>query len=195
MADERDQEVSRSYRELGAAEPSRELDERILAASRRSIVRRRRWYGPVAVAAALMLAVAVTVQVERKTPEEAVVASAPPEAQKEAKVETAPAEAPKPSAQEKKRFTPEPPPAPRQNADAPAPEPARREMEAQRPLASAAGARLMSKVESPEAWLERIAGLRKQGKDDEADKALAEFRKRYPDYRLSDEMRAKVERK
>jgi TolA-binding protein len=53
----------------------------------------------------------------------------------------------------------------------------------------------MSKVESPEAWLERIAGLRKQGKDDEADKALAEFRKRYPDYRLSDEMRAKVERK
>jgi TolA-binding protein len=53
----------------------------------------------------------------------------------------------------------------------------------------------MSKVESPEASLERIAELRRQGKDEEADKALAEFRKRYPDYRLTDEMKAKVEKK
>ena len=69
-------------------------------------------------------------------------------------------------------------------------------MEAQRPQASAAaGARLMSKVESPDAWLERIAELRKQGKHEEADKALAEFRQRYPAYVLSDEMKAKVEKK
>jgi hypothetical protein len=204
MADERDPKVSRSYRELGAEEPSRELDERILAASRRNTVRRGRWYGPVAVAAVLMLAVAVTLQVERQKPDEKV-------------VETPPAEAAKPSAQEKKQFTPEPPPPPRQNMDAlakrqteerargdaardgaasaPAAEPAQRETEAQRPQASAAGARLMSKAESPEAWLERIAELRRQGKDEEADKALAEFRKRYPDYRLTDEMRTKVERK
>src|SRR5262249_28071618 len=49
--------------------------------------------------------------------------------------------------------------------------------------------------ETPEKALERIAELRKAGKDDEADKALAEFRKRFPDYKLSDEMKAKVERR
>jgi hypothetical protein len=48
---------------------------------------------------------------------------------------------------------------------------------------------------SPELWLEQIAELRKHGKHEEADKALAEFRKRYPDYRISDEVKAKVEKK
>src|SRR5439155_2381840 len=38
--------------------------------------------------------------------------------------------------------------------------------------------------ESPERWLERIADLRKQGRDDEADQQLAEFKKRYPDYKI-----------
>ena len=36
---------------------------------------------------------------------------------------------------------------------------------------------------------------KEQGKQEEADKALAEFRRRYPGYVLSDEMKAKVERK
>lgn len=192
MADERDPVVSSRYRELGAEEPSRELDERILAASRRG-AGQRRWLAPVALAAMLVLAVGVAVQVEREKPEDAVVASGPQPQPK-------PAPAPQPFAAEA------PPPAAASRADE-APrddlaklnkdEPARREMEARPQAAPAAGvaARLMSKTESPEAWLERIAGLRKQGKDDEADKALAEFRKRYPDYRLSDEMRAKVEKK
>jgi hypothetical protein len=39
-------------------------------------------------------------------------------------------------------------------------------------------------VEPPEKWLERIAALRKEGKHEEADKALEEFRKRYPDYKI-----------
>jgi hypothetical protein len=43
--------------------------------------------------------------------------------------------------------------------------------------------------------LERIAELRKQGRHEEADKALAEFRQRYPDYRISEEMLQKLERK
>jgi len=47
---------------------------------------------------------------------------------------------------------------------------------------------------TPERELERIAALRAQGRDEEADKALAEFRKRYPDYQMSREMRGKVER-
>jgi hypothetical protein len=92
------------------------------------------------------------------------------------------------------------PPVVAQAAPAPAPEPARREMESPRPQASAAaGARVMGemqrKAESPDSLLERIAELRKQGKHDEAEKALEEFRKRYPDYRLTDEMKAKVDRK
>jgi hypothetical protein len=43
----------------------------------------------------------------------------------------------------------------------------------------------MAKAElSPQAWLERIAELRKQGRTREAEESLAEFRKRYPDYRI-----------
>jgi hypothetical protein len=240
MADERDPQVSRSYRELGAEEPPRAVDEAILAASRRAIsdemrsrpaplvvpTGRRRWYFPVAAAAIITLAVAVTVQVERQKPDdELIVATAPPEARKEEpavpeekkqRAFKAPVEQAKPAP---KPFAADPPAelaksnqeararsdAARDSvvaapAPAPAPEPARREMESQRPQAStSAGARatgqLQSKVETPEAWLERIAALRKEGKHEEADKALAEFRKRYPDYRLTDEMRAKVEKK
>src|SRR5262245_3828979 len=47
---------------------------------------------------------------------------------------------------------------------------------------------------SPEQLLERVAELRKQGRQAEADKALEEFRKQYPDYRISEEMLRKVER-
>ena len=66
---------------------------------------------------------------------------------------------------------------------------------AERALASGATAkRQMEAPETPEKMLERIAELRKAGKHDEADKALAEFRKRFPDYKLTDEMKAKVER-
>jgi hypothetical protein len=49
--------------------------------------------------------------------------------------------------------------------------------------------------EPPEKWLERIARLRQEGRHDEADKALAEFRRRYPDYRIPEAMLEKVEKK
>jgi resuscitation-promoting factor RpfA len=48
---------------------------------------------------------------------------------------------------------------------------------------------------SPEQELDRIAELRAQGRHDDADKALAEFRKRYPDYRIPEAMRLRVERR
>jgi hypothetical protein len=235
MADERDPRLSTAYRELGAEEPPRVVDEAILAASRRAVGRTRKWYGPVALAATLLLVVAVTVQIERRDPDEEIVAAtAPPQAQKEERAAPE-VEAKKPALSRSQPFTPEPPPAaPPPNAGAmrdlaksneaapaqdraradqapasppvvaeaaPPPQPARREMESPRPQASAAaGARAMdqmqSKVEAetPEPWLARIVELRKQGKQEEADKALAEFRKRYPEYRISEEMRAKVER-
>src|SRR5258706_187817 len=62
---------------------------------------------------------------------------------------------------------------------------------------AAAPARLQAQkvADTPERELERIADLRAQGKHDEADKALAEFRKRNPDYRISEAMRARIERR
>lgn len=47
---------------------------------------------------------------------------------------------------------------------------------------------------TPEQRLQGIADLRRQGRHEDADKALAEFRRAYPQYRISEEMRAKVER-
>jgi translation initiation factor IF-2 len=50
----------------------------------------------------------------------------------------------------------------------------------------------IAEPETPEKWLERIAALRGEGKHDEADKQLAEFRSRHPDYRIPEPMLKKV---
>jgi len=51
--------------------------------------------------------------------------------------------------------------------------------------APAARARMAEQAaEPPERWLERIVQLRKEGRHEEAEKQLAEFRKRYPDYKV-----------
>ena len=82
----------------------------------------------------------------------------------------------------------------KQSADA-APFPAAKPAPAPRELAPAApAASTMNKLErnldlTPEKWLERIEELRRQGKLDEARASLAEFRKRYPDYRLPESLR------
>ncbi|MSQ62362.1 MAG: hypothetical protein EXR33_00745 [Betaproteobacteria bacterium] len=62
-------------------------------------------------------------------------------------------------------------------------------------LAKRSAAQGNLQIETPERELERIAELRRQGRQDEADRALAEFRKRYPDYRIPEEMRLRVERR
>ena len=49
-------------------------------------------------------------------------------------------------------------------------------------------------LDTPERRLEHIADLRAKGLHDEADRALAEFRRAYPDYRLSEEWLRKLER-
>jgi hypothetical protein len=87
MADERDPKLSQRYRELGGEEPSRELDQAILAAAHRAADKphaplvtpagRHRWYFSLAAAAILVLAVAVTVQLERQQPDSEAVAVAP----------------------------------------------------------------------------------------------------------------------
>src|SRR5262249_1114544 len=77
VADRDDErEASRAYRGLPREEPPQRLDDAIRAAARREAesrpaplvapTGRRRWYFPVAAAAVIVLAVAVTSQVERE---------------------------------------------------------------------------------------------------------------------------------
>jgi hypothetical protein len=208
MADERDPQVSRRYRELGADEPPPALDQAILAASRQALAqRRRRWYLPLAAAAVALLAVGVALQVERQQPDpEAVTAPTTPQpstdgvpteqpapaAPKVRKREAAPSRSPDDAAARKedalgglsRRRAEES----RSREVPPAAAPVPQTAPAARPGPAAALA------ESPERWLERIAELRMQGRHDDADKALAEFRKRYPEYRIPDSTLEKVER-
>jgi hypothetical protein len=65
----------------------------------------------------------------------------------------------------------------------------------QQVLSEATAKRMQDTTETPEKWLERIAQMRSENKHEEADKALAEFRKRHPDYRISDSMLQRVERR
>jgi hypothetical protein len=59
----------------------------------------------------------------------------------------------------------------------------------------AAGQAVKQAAETPEQELERIAKLRAEGRHEEADKALAEFRKRHPDYRIGEDLLRRVERR
>lgn len=69
--------------------------------------------------------------------------------------------------------------------------------EARQPAAASAPAdQVVARApENPERWLDRIAELRSRGRHAEADKELAEFRRVYPNYRLSEVMRERVEGK
>src|SRR5918911_4820716 len=70
MPDERDPKISQHYRDLEALEPPGELDQAILAAGRRAISGRQRWYYSLAAAAAvLVFAVALTLHMERERPD------------------------------------------------------------------------------------------------------------------------------
>jgi len=225
---ERDDAVSRRYRELPAEEPPRALDEAILAASRRAAdsrpaplvapTGRKRWYVPLAAAAVIVLSIGLTLRVqleqakkdegspvarlEEKPQEEKPVAKAAPERRARQAPAQSRAEAPKPfpaeQAAREERAAPAATPAPAmaQMRAAPAPrsDDLARDSAAGALSGGATAKRMQEAVEPPEKALERIAELRKAGKDEEADKALAEFRKRYPGYTLSDEMRARVER-
>jgi hypothetical protein len=269
MTEERDPRVSWRYRELGAEEPPRELDQAILAAAHRAADRahaplvapagRHRWYFAFGAAAILVLAVAITVQVEQRPDAEALLpptVSVPPDrvdrfdtpAEKENKAQAEQskplADAGPPPARERRKAPPQQaapaasPPAevkpqaagaaradrlearqqqapavepqntqaPASPAAATASQPEKREQAAaaeaalSRPAPAAAPAPAPRAFASavalpPERLLERIAELRKEGRHDEADKALEEFRKQYPDYRISEEMLQKVERK
>jgi len=258
MAD--DDDISRRYRELPREEPPRHLDDAILAAARRAVHTRpaplvvpsgrQRWYFPLAAAAIIVLAVAVTVHVEREQPAEDMLSSNTATAPAAAREAVPPAPAAEPAAPARAPSAPagappsqrrfemrdearaqKPPPAPSSDerarneaapavlqkapteqsagavmgrveapkaVGAPPPQaaPAPEAKPAERTKAAIATTRLAaSAVQSPEQWLQGIADLRKQARHEEADKELAEFRKRYPDYKIPLAMRERVERR
>jgi len=243
MADD-DDKILRRYRELPREEPPRHLDDAILAAARRAVHThpaplvvpsgRQRWYFPLAAAAIIVLAVAVTMHIEREQPaEEAVLSTAPspremareefalkgesqkPAPQPERQRKAAPAAgsrelraaAPAPQALPAPAAPPVPAPSqdsvsnstsgavagrvetPQATVQAAPPPPRPDEMRRE----SSALAKLASRP--PEQWLQGIAELRKQGRHDEADRELAEFRKRHPDYKIPEAMLEKVEKR
>lgn len=206
MSDEHDPEVSRRisqrYRELAREEPSRELDQTILAAAHRAADRphaplvapagRHRWYFAFGAAAVLILAVSVTIHMERERPDPEAV-SAAPATQSIEKTEDRPVL--KEAVPEARKAAPEArSDAPPASARLRRAEPQEKREEAMTaPDAAAPPKPMMSsraadavRAEPPERWVERIIELRKQGKHDEAEKQLAEFRRRYPDYKLPD---------
>jgi hypothetical protein len=204
MADERDPQVSRRYRELGSEEPPPALDQAILAASRQAVASRRRWYVPLAAAAVALLAVGVALHVQREQPDPETM-TAPSEVKEEAPQRLRKQEAPRElrseerpvPAPEAKRAPPmqdrQPAPAavPPIPQTAPAPQPKLEEAQPQ------AMERMLGRAvqESPDKWLERIAELRRLERHDQADKALAEFRQRYPGYRIPQETLERIEKK
>ncbi|HYL23613.1 MAG TPA: hypothetical protein VEV21_04400 [Burkholderiales bacterium] len=208
MADERDPQISQRYRQLGTEEPSPELDRAILGAARRA-TSRHRWYSSLAAAAVLIFAVALVVQIERQPPDQAPMsAPATPVLSPRTQDKVAPQEREAPPARPAPRRRVEQAPAP---PPAPAPQPS---ANIAAPMAGAAaetrtapqvqrsmGARLSAATEAqanlaetPEQWLERIARMRQLGRDEEAEKELARFRERYPDYRIPEAMAKKLEK-
>ncbi len=66
-----DDKLLQRYRALPREEPPRALDDTILAASRRAVARpsaSRRWAGPLSIAAVLVLAFGVTLEMQREEP-------------------------------------------------------------------------------------------------------------------------------
>ena len=222
---EEDPGVSRRYRALGREEPPQELDAAILAEARRETITRpaplvpptgrRRWYFPVAAAAIIVLAVAVTVQMEGEQgdPESPIPSASSPSAvrapTKEAQTASPAARRAQPELEAPRRAERSRAPKPEsQPSVAPPPQPpaadAAERRADQSETASAAGAPAarapsaspnLAIAESPAQQLERIAKLREERRDDEADQALKDFRKRYPDFRISEEMLKRVERR
>jgi negative regulator of sigma E activity len=214
-----DAKVSARYRELAREEPPRHVDDAILAAARRATASRpaplvapsgrRRWYVPVAAAAIIVLAVAVTVHVERQQPDFEVAeqqaapvqtpatepapkrdSSAPADLQKSQTSSSRPA-APAPKSAEPLAGLRE-----SQRSDtASSAAQARTEARAMRSERGAEQKLIGLAAASPEQWLQGIVDLKRQGRDEEAEKQLGDFRKRYPDYRIPEAIAEKFEKR
>jgi hypothetical protein len=104
----------------------------------------------------------------------------------------APASAPPTAALESRASAAPAPPTVARKLEAPAEASADRAEPAGRASAGVAVGKLSAPPQTPEQWLERIAKLRDAGKVREADESLAEFKRRYPDYRISETLRGRI---
>lgn len=205
MADERDPEVSRRYRNLGAEEPPRELDQAILSAARRAVDKphaplvtpsgRHRWYFSLGAAAVIVLTVAVTYHMQQEVPDPDSVVVAPGSAARPETAERAEEPPREPAAPTPPVLVPDPRSDSAEGAASPPGTAAQAQRRAEPGPAPAAKPMQAPVVETPERMLERIVELRKAGKYEEADGLYAEFRRRYPDYRLPDAVLEKIEKK
>ena len=213
---EPDERIRRLYGTLPREEPPPALDAAVLVAARRAVARPslvRRWGAPVSIAAVLVLVVGVTLEMQREQPgvETSVAPSPPPSSAAPSSPPAAaapdvsplakPAQAPKAETRMKAKTVPrrpQPEPAPAAGPPPAAPE-AKREaspsadaLEAApagrmgAPAANLSSMKARAGFEDPKAELERIAKLRAEGKDEDADRALEEFRRRHPGYRIDD---------
>src|SRR6185503_19552264 len=238
-----DDEIARRYREMAREEPGAAMNAAILAASRRALrpPLSRRWGAPVSIAAVLVLAFGLTLEMRHDEP--GIESSAPALPAPAAEPHAAPAArdsnsvvpkpvAPsvelkkertrqdaKPAARARKVERPAeefardrleapaamqaapaaiaaPPPqrAPAQDMNvAPAPAPRAKAMSGAAALRVAPAAQADSASSDPVAReLERIAELRASGQDAQADKALEDFRRDHPGYRIPDAMWERV---
>ena len=241
--DLRDPELSRLYKQASQAEPPSTLDTAILTAARTAAAPQqpsrpwwRRLQAPFALAATVVLAVVLTLSMERNPPPDGEIPATPsgngrpPAAEQVAPASRTASEALAPAAPaasiparqeaQRSKATPEKqtpatssqdgshPAAPAavqgapgagaaKTAPAPAADAESADMlgsERRKPLAEPA---LEAKREaatalpqkSPEAWLEEIRSLRRQGRPGEAERSLREFRAAYPAYPLPEDLR------
>ena len=239
-ADPRDPQLSGLYRKVSQGEPPPALDAAILAAARAAAAPQRtprpwwrRLQAPFALAATVVLAVVLTLSMERNPPPAGDIpasksdrAPAPageqaaPALPNAADAQSAGVPAPKaaqrppaaPDLQKPAASSPEnvrstsPPTAPGQpaaNAAKSAPAQAAEAKSADwldnesRGAVAEPAAALEAKRETaaplpppkPEAWIEEIRKLRRQGQPAEAERSLREFRAAYPDYPLPEDLR------
>ena len=239
--DPRDPQLSGLYRKVSHGEPPPALDAAILAAARTAAAPQRpprpwwrRLQAPFALAATVVLAVVLTLSMERNPPSDGEipaiksdkapapageqVAPARPNAvdapstgapaAKEVQRSPAPTDQRKPAASPAEAALPASPTAipgqPAASAAQRMPTPAAEAGSADRlgnaqrgAAAEPAAAALEAKREAaaplppriPEAWIEEIRDLRRQGRPAEAERSLREFRAAYPDYPLPEDLR------
>ncbi len=212
---EHDPHISALYRKTGNIEPPASLDEAVLASARRAVrQRRQRWVLPLSTAAVLMLGITVLLKLngewqpgrgfegdvpmsttheeksaearERVMAKRAAPASPEPQALKSAppSLATAPSELPRGVVREKAEI-----------AESMGFSADRARMsdsavqETESPVISGM-AQAEQKVLEPKAWIEKIRKLIEEKKPDEAKKELEDFRKRYPDHKLPDDLKS-----